>query len=99
MTREEALKTATEHVNTMATNARGYQDGVRFPDKIASVEQLARFLMEGEEAVEAAAGPALVLTEAHRDLLVGLLNRQLAAGPSEYDDDAADLLAELGVRS
>jgi len=45
MTREQALKTATEHVNALSTNGRGYQDGVRFPDKIAAVERLARFLM------------------------------------------------------
>lgn len=45
MTREEALAKATEHVDKLATNARGYQDGVRFPDKIAAVEKLARFLM------------------------------------------------------
>ncbi|MEU6684419.1 hypothetical protein [Streptomyces sp. NPDC046832] len=45
MTREEALKMATEHVDKLATNSRGYQDGVRFPEKISAVERLARFLM------------------------------------------------------
>ncbi|MCX4572301.1 hypothetical protein OHB41_03690 [Streptomyces sp. NBC_01571] len=44
MTREEALAKATEHVNSLSTNSRGYQDGVRFPDKVAAVERLARFL-------------------------------------------------------
>lgn len=44
MTREEALAKATEHVNTLSTNSRGYQDGVRFTDKVAAVERLARFL-------------------------------------------------------
>lgn len=45
MDRMEALAKATEHVNTLSTNGRGYQDGVRFPDKVAAVERLARFLM------------------------------------------------------
>ncbi|MFM9649970.1 hypothetical protein ACKI1S_27955 [Streptomyces galilaeus] len=49
MSRQEALAKATEHVNTLSTNGRGYQDGVRFPDKIAAVERLARFLV-GEAA-------------------------------------------------
>lgn len=49
MSREEALAKATEHVNSLSTNGRGYQDGVRFPDKVAAVERLARFLV-GEEA-------------------------------------------------
>lgn len=44
MTREEALTKATEYVNGLATNSRGYQDGVRFTDKVAAVEKLARFL-------------------------------------------------------
>lgn len=50
MTRQEALAIATEHVNTIATNARGYQDGVRFADKIAAIERLARYLTEPEPA-------------------------------------------------
>ncbi|WP_330478666.1 hypothetical protein OG301_26675 [Streptomyces platensis] len=45
MTREEALAKATEHVNALSTNGRGYQDGVRFPDKVSAVERLARFLV------------------------------------------------------
>lgn len=45
MTREEALAKATEHVDKLATNARGYQDGVKFTDKVEAVEKLARFLM------------------------------------------------------
>jgi hypothetical protein len=45
LTRLDALAKATEHVDKLATTARGYQDGVRFPDKIAAVERLARFLM------------------------------------------------------
>lgn len=49
MTRAEALTAAREHVEAMATNTRGYQDGVRLPDKVAAVESFARFLMgEGE---------------------------------------------------
>jgi hypothetical protein len=44
MTREEALAKATEHVNALATNGRGFQDGVRFADKVEAVERLARFL-------------------------------------------------------
>jgi len=44
MTREEALAKATEHVNALSTNGRGYQDGVRFADKVDAVERLARFL-------------------------------------------------------
>lgn len=48
MTRARALEIATKHVDTMATNGRGYQDGVRFADKVAAVETLARFLIEGE---------------------------------------------------
>ncbi|KOG22010.1 hypothetical protein [Streptomyces viridochromogenes] len=44
MSREEALAKATEHVNALATNGRGYQDGVRFADKVEAVERLARFL-------------------------------------------------------
>ena len=54
MTRTEALARATEHINSLATNARGYQDGVRFADKVAAVERLARFLM-GEAAPEGGA--------------------------------------------
>ncbi|WP_223772959.1 hypothetical protein [Streptomyces sp. 135] len=49
MSREDALAKATEYVDKLATNGRGYQDGVRFGDKVAAVERLARFLM-GEEA-------------------------------------------------
>lgn len=51
MDRMEALAKATEHVNTLSTNGRGYQDGVRFPDKVSAVERLARFLM-GDAAEE-----------------------------------------------
>lgn len=49
MTREEALAKATEHVDKLATNPRGFQDGVRFADKVEAVERLARFLT-GEAA-------------------------------------------------
>jgi hypothetical protein len=48
----EALAKATEHVDKLATSARGYQDGVRFPDKIAAVERLARFLMGDDDETE-----------------------------------------------
>lgn len=50
MTRIRALEIATTHVNTLSTNGRGYQDGVRFADKVAAVETLARFLIEGDAA-------------------------------------------------
>ncbi|MFB7188422.1 hypothetical protein ACFCZT_24635 [Streptomyces sp. NPDC056230] len=46
MTYEEALEKATTYVDRLATNGRGYQDGVRFADKIAAVERFARFLIE-----------------------------------------------------
>lgn len=52
MSREEALAKATEHVNALSTNGRGYQDGVRFADKVEAVERLARFLA-GEPTQEA----------------------------------------------
>jgi hypothetical protein len=45
LTRLEALAKATETVNALSTNVRGYQDGVRLPEKVASVERLARFLV------------------------------------------------------
>lgn len=50
MSRLDALKAAREHVEAMATNTRGYQDGVQLPEKVASVERFARFLLG--EAVE-----------------------------------------------
>ncbi|MER5894755.1 hypothetical protein [Streptomyces sp. NPDC001876] len=49
MTREEALNKATEHVNKLATNARGYQD-VTLNNKVDAVERLARFLIGEEDA-------------------------------------------------
>ncbi|MGW6855814.1 hypothetical protein [Streptomyces xanthophaeus] len=45
MTRADALKTAREHVEAMATNARGYQDGVSLAGKVSAVDTFARFLM------------------------------------------------------
>ncbi|GAA2609789.1 hypothetical protein SMC26_39570 [Actinomadura fulvescens] len=48
MTRVEALEIARKHVESLATNSRGYQDGVKLADKVAAVETFARFLMEGE---------------------------------------------------
>lgn len=57
MERTEALKIATEHVKTLATNSRGYQDGVTFTDKAAAVEKFARFLMEDEPAETVAEVP------------------------------------------
>lgn len=47
MTHAEALTIAREHVEKMATNARGYQDGATLAGKVAAVETFARFLMEG----------------------------------------------------
>jgi hypothetical protein len=44
LSREEALKVATQHVTALSTNARGFQDGVSFKDRVDAVERLARFL-------------------------------------------------------
>lgn len=52
MNRLEALAKATETVNALSTNARGYQDGVRLPEKVASVERLARFLVGDADPTE-----------------------------------------------
>ncbi|MEV5319150.1 hypothetical protein AB0K92_16095 [Streptomyces sp. NPDC052687] len=49
MSRADALKLAREHVEAMATNGRGYQDGVKLADKVQAAERFARFLM-GEES-------------------------------------------------
>ncbi|MFE3144759.1 hypothetical protein [Streptomyces scopuliridis] len=46
---EEALRKTTEHVEKLSTNARDYQDGVRFADKVDAVERFARFLIEETE--------------------------------------------------
>jgi len=51
MSREEALAKATEQVNALATNGRGFQDGVRFADKVDAVERLARFLAGDQKEV------------------------------------------------
>lgn len=48
LSRIEALAEARKHVDALATNARGYQDGVRFGDKVAAVERTARFLLREE---------------------------------------------------
>ncbi|MFJ9961093.1 hypothetical protein [Streptomyces avermitilis] len=45
MTRPGALAAAREHIEAMSTNVRGYQDGVKLPEKVAAVERFARFLM------------------------------------------------------
>jgi hypothetical protein len=50
LTRLEALLKARELVDAMATNARGYQDGVKFADKVAATERYARFLLGEDEA-------------------------------------------------
>lgn len=52
MNRLEALAKATETVNALSTNSRGYQDGVRLPEKVAAVERLARFLAGDAEPEE-----------------------------------------------
>ncbi|MFD3904124.1 hypothetical protein HXS80_15930 [Streptomyces sp. CB04723] len=52
MTREEALNKATEHVSKLATNTRGYADGVTLGAKVDAVERLARFLMGDSEPAE-----------------------------------------------
>ncbi|ADE43469.1 gp2 [Streptomyces phage phiSASD1] len=51
MPREEALAKVTEQVNALATNGRGFQDGVRFADKVDAVERLARFLAGDQKEV------------------------------------------------
>jgi hypothetical protein len=51
MTRLEALLKAREIVDAMATNGRGYQDGVKFADKVAATERYALFLL-GEDVTE-----------------------------------------------
>lgn len=45
MSRVDALKMAREHVEAMATNSRGYQDGVKLSDKVQAMDAFARFLM------------------------------------------------------
>lgn len=50
--RLDALRVAREHVEKLATNARGYQDGVSLRDKVNAVERLARFLMGETEDEE-----------------------------------------------
>lgn len=50
MERLEALNKAREIVDAMATNGRGYQDGVKFADKIAATERYARFLLGEDES-------------------------------------------------
>ncbi|MEU7243403.1 hypothetical protein [Streptomyces sparsogenes] len=48
-TREAAWAKATEHVNALATNSRGFQDGVTLSHKIDAIERVAKFLLgEGE---------------------------------------------------
>ncbi|MGW6948997.1 hypothetical protein ACWGHD_18985 [Streptomyces xanthophaeus] len=49
MSRADALKIAREHVEAMATNTRGYQDGVSLAGKVSAVDTFARFLL-GEES-------------------------------------------------
>ncbi len=49
MSRADALKLAREHVESMSTNARGYQDGVSLANKVSAVDTFARFLL-GEES-------------------------------------------------
>ncbi|MEU3986089.1 hypothetical protein AB0F77_39535 [Streptomyces sp. NPDC026672] len=49
MTRSDALKIARDHVEAMATNTRGYQDGVKMHDKVQATERFARFLMGESE--------------------------------------------------
>jgi hypothetical protein len=50
VTREEALAKAAAHIEKLATNARGYQDGVSFAGKVAATVQLAEFLLgEGDD--------------------------------------------------
>ena len=54
MNRLEALTKAREIVDSMATNGRGYQDGVRFADKVAATERYARFLLGEDDDEESA---------------------------------------------
>lgn len=93
MTRAEALTIAREHVEKMATNARGYQDGVNFVNKVGAVDAFARFLLEGTEPD--AVAPRQEITARRRNLLVHLAEFQLGDGPAEYDADTRELLNEL----
>ncbi|MFD7776644.1 hypothetical protein [Streptomyces sp. NPDC059753] len=45
ISRVDALKLAREHVEAMATNSRGYQDGVKLSDKVQAIDAFARFLL------------------------------------------------------
>ncbi|MFF4478695.1 hypothetical protein ACFY1A_16995 [Streptomyces sp. NPDC001520] len=47
--REDAWAKATEHVNALATNSRGFQDGVTLAHKIDAIERVARFLLGENE--------------------------------------------------
>jgi hypothetical protein len=47
MTREEALEKARKMVTEMASNSRGYMDGVTFRERVDATERLARFLLGG----------------------------------------------------
>ncbi|MEU3729988.1 hypothetical protein AB0E81_11345 [Streptomyces sp. NPDC033538] len=56
LSRIDALKMALEHVETMSTNSRSFQDGVKMHDKVQATERFARFLMgESERASTAKA--------------------------------------------
>jgi len=45
VSRVDALSMAREHVEAMATNTRGYQDGVKLSDKVQAIDAFARFLL------------------------------------------------------
>ncbi|MEV4037711.1 hypothetical protein [Streptomyces umbrinus] len=45
VSRVDALSVAREHVEAMATNACGYQDGVKLSDKAQAIDAFARFLL------------------------------------------------------
>lgn len=100
MTREEALKVATEHASTIGTNARGYQDGVQYRDKVDAAERFARFLMEGAEPetvqIVATGDETILHLSAERlAFLRRLLTLQLDDGPCDDDANAAAFLRDL----
>jgi hypothetical protein len=98
MNRTDALKVAQEHVDKLSTNIRGYQDGVRFPDKVAAVEQFARFLLETGAESDPEPVRGLELTPERAEVLSYVLRKQLDEGPPMYDVAAQALLDELRER-
>lgn len=81
---EEALKLATEAVEKMATNSRGYQDGNGdIEKKTRSILDIARFLLnEGENTVTEEQKKIAIRLKAHGENLV-----ELTEQAADIDDD------------